>query len=334
MSKVTIEHISRHTGLSRGTISRALNDRPDISQKTKQRVLEVCAKLNYAPSHAARSLATGRTFAVAVLVRSFHSAFAAAFLRGAAARAAGAQYLIHPVELGPDADAAADRLKRLGADRIDGVISAAAPEVALIDILREPMGNRPFVSCWPLPGVACDVLTPDHREAGRLSARHILQRGIRELLYVHAGRSAAADERLAGFRDVCREHDIDPEGATCHIRGADDTSELDLAPVRAAVDGVRAIVAEDDELAVSLLILCSGLGRVPGRDVAIIGHGNERFAQSIHPGLSTVDLAGEEIGRRAMEVVLQRVAKTRLDAPQVTKVPPLLIVRASSRLAG
>ena len=54
MRKVTIEDISRDTGLSRGTVSRALNDRPDISTRTKQRVLETCRKLNYVPSFAAR----------------------------------------------------------------------------------------------------------------------------------------------------------------------------------------------------------------------------------------------------------------------------------------
>ncbi len=71
MARITIEDISRQTGLSRGTVSRALNDRPDISRQTKQRVLEACRKLNYLPSHAARSLATGRSFAVAVLVDTF-----------------------------------------------------------------------------------------------------------------------------------------------------------------------------------------------------------------------------------------------------------------------
>ena len=76
MGKVTIEDISRSTGLSRGTVSRALNDRPDISAQTKQRVLEACLRLKYVPSHAARSLATGRRYAVAVLVDDLRTMFA------------------------------------------------------------------------------------------------------------------------------------------------------------------------------------------------------------------------------------------------------------------
>ena len=68
MPKVTIDDISRETGLSRGTISRALNDRSDISDATKQRVMAACAKLHYTPSFAARSLATGRNLALAAVM--------------------------------------------------------------------------------------------------------------------------------------------------------------------------------------------------------------------------------------------------------------------------
>jgi DNA-binding LacI/PurR family transcriptional regulator len=103
MHKVTIEDISRDTGLSRGTVSRALNDRPDISPKTKQIVLESCRKLNYVPSHAARSLATGRNYAVAALVDNLESPFSAGFLRGAIDHARQAHYVVHVVELGPQA---------------------------------------------------------------------------------------------------------------------------------------------------------------------------------------------------------------------------------------
>ncbi|RMF85876.1 MAG: LacI family transcriptional regulator, partial [Planctomycetota bacterium] len=86
MGKVTIEDISRETGLSRGTVSRALNDRPDISAKTKRRVLEACRKLNYVPSYAARSLATGRRYAIAVIINSLTDPYDAEFARGVIAQ--------------------------------------------------------------------------------------------------------------------------------------------------------------------------------------------------------------------------------------------------------
>ncbi|MFQ5805309.1 MAG: LacI family DNA-binding transcriptional regulator [Phycisphaerae bacterium] len=324
MRKVTIEDVSRDTGLSRGTVSRALNDRPDISTRTKQRVLEACQKLNYVPSHAARSLATGRNYAVTVLVDDLRSAFSASFLRGVINRAQEARYAVHVVETG--AEPQPDRLRSFSPERIDGVLNAVPLDASLAGQLRQIVESRVLTSCWPLKGVSCDVLTPDQREAGRMVARLLVGNGSLEILYVHRPTSHAAAERLAGFQEVCRERGLDPESVTATIA---DLDTLDTLSPR--LERADAIVAIDDFLAVTIMLLCARLGRRAGEDFAVIGHGNEPVGSAIRPSLTTVDFNGEEIGRRTMETVLQRLAQRRMDAPQHTRIAPLLVQRASTR---
>jgi len=327
MRKVTIEDISRDTGLSRGTVSRALNDRPDISAQTKQRVLESCRKLKYVRSHAARSLATGRNYAVAALVDDLRSAFTAAFLRGAINQAEQAGFAVYVIEIGPAPQP--DRLRSFSPERIDGVLNAVALDAPLASQLRKTVENRVLTSCWPLEGVACDVLTPDQTEAGRMVGRFLVGNGSRQVLYVHRPTSSGSAERLAGFHEVCRERGVDPDSATATIADLDALDTLSPRLKRA-----DAVVATDDFLAIAIMLVCARLGRQPGVDLAVVGYGNEPVAGAIRPTLTSVDFNGEEIGRRAMETILQRFDQKRMDAPQRARIAPLLVERASTQLLG
>jgi DNA-binding LacI/PurR family transcriptional regulator len=323
MRKVTIEDISRDTGLSRGTVSRALNDRPDISTQTKQRVLEACRKLQYVPSHAARSLATGRNYAVAAMVGNLHSAFEARFLRGVIRRARQSNYAVHVIETGSNPPSG--ELGTLSPERIDAALNAVPLDPVQAGQLRRSIENRVLVSCWALEGIECDVLASDQVEAGRLIARFLIRHGVREILYVQRPSVMGAAERLSGFQEITRETGIDPETSTATI--TDLTALETLAP---RLKRAEAVVATDDHLAIALMLFCAGLGRRPGDDLAIIGHGNETIAADIHPALTTIDFEGEEIGRRSMEAVLERLGREGAGGPRETRIAPLLVQRQST----
>jgi len=334
MAKVTIEDISRHTGLSRGTISRALNNRPDVSEQTRKRVLEACQRLNYSPSHAARSLATGRAYAVAVLLDDLHSAFEASFLRGVLDQAHGARYAVHVAELGRRADQAASRVRAAVGERIDCVLVAGVLSPAARAALREALEDRPLAGCTEIEGLACDVLRPDDQECGRLAARHLLSAGHRGLLYVHAPDARGAAERLAGFLEVCRQHGLTAEQVVfCLPQGGRVPQEVQ-AQLERRIAQVQAVGATNDFVAVSLYGLCWRTGRAPGRDISLMGQGNDLPAANLSPTLTTVDLCGEEIGRRAFDTVLARLNKLRQDAPQTVEVAPKLVVRESTVAAA
>lgn len=323
MQKVTIEDISRDTGLSRGTVSRALNNRPDISSRTRQRVLDSCKKLNYVPSVAARSLATGRNYAVAALVDDLRCAFTAEFLRGVIERAQRSRYVVHVIATGPDPRS--EQLQALSLDRIDAALNAIPLGAAQAAQLRQGMENRVLTSCRPLVDATCDVLAPDEVEAGRLAARFLVRNGVREFLYVHRPAAQGAAERIEGFCEICRESGIDPEAATVTISepGALDT----LVP---RLERTEAVVATDDFLALALMLLGTRLGRRPGGDLAVIGHGNETVGAETHPTLTTIDPDGAEIGRRTMETVLERLEQERTGQPQQARIAPILVQRAST----
>ncbi|MBK8914236.1 MAG: LacI family DNA-binding transcriptional regulator [Phycisphaerales bacterium] len=322
MTKVTIEDISRHTGLSRGTVSRALNDRPDISQQTKQRVLEACKTLNYVPSYAARSLATGRTFAVTVLIPDLNSSFTRDLLHGVLSRAGQDQYLVSVIELGSDPNEARDRLRMLSGERIDGLVVASELDPETAARVAETLGSRPIASTHRLPNVPADVLAPDYREAGRLLARELSGCGGPTALVVCANcasRRALSD----GFRDIL------PTAEIIEVQCSEDLGALLSSKLAAA----RGIAAGGEKVAAGLYCALLTSGRIPGRDVAVTSFGNGAVLERISPKVTVVDPVGAEIGRRAMEIILQRLGKTRHDAPEFTEVAPVVRSHASSRLS-
>lgn len=324
MSKVTIEDISRQTGLSRGTISRALNDRPDISAATKERVLEACLKLNYVPSHAARSLATGRNFAVAVVVPDLRCAFSAALLRGAIARADAAQYVVHVVDLGSEVRNQAMKFRQLSSERIDSVLLAAPLADATLAELRERLGNRPLVTCNGIHAAHFDTYCADDREAGRVAARRVARAGGGALLVQWSSPSDNLRQRAEGFAELAigrgdslEEHCVTLDG------GANRLAER----IRQA----SAVVTADVAAAVQTLLACAAAGRTPGKDVAVVAIGDEPIASRIRPSITAVDLSAEELGRSAMDGLLQRLTEGRMDGPRRVVVAPRVIERESTQ---
>lgn len=328
MRKVTIEDISQRTGLSRGTVSRAINNRPDISEVTKRRVLEACRELNYVPNHAARSLATGRNLAVAALVDDLSSYLCTSILRGLAQAAETAGYAVQLIELGRDPNVATERARALSAVRIDGVLIACEVPAPAAATLAEVLRNRAAAAILPVPGIAADLFAPDFREAGRVAARHLLEAAGRQLLYVDRACAWGATPRMEGFIEVCRERGCDPKVITLDRDESLDPAALPVEPICEA----RGIACADDYLAVNVLVAAAARGRMAGREYALVGQGNEPVAQRLAPGLTSVDFSGEEIGGRAFGAVLQRIAGERMDAPAEVLVAPRLVARSTSRL--
>src|SRR4030095_13486355 len=91
---VTLADIARELGLSKMTVSRAINDNPLVNSKTRERVMEVAQRLNYQPNHFARALVTNRSYLIGVIVPDLMHSYFAEILHGIGAYARGARYQI------------------------------------------------------------------------------------------------------------------------------------------------------------------------------------------------------------------------------------------------
>ncbi|MCH7870086.1 MAG: LacI family DNA-binding transcriptional regulator, partial [Planctomycetes bacterium] len=213
----------------------------------------------------------------------------------------------------------------------DATLLAAPLSAEAVTVVKDSFADAIVASSFPVEGVNCDVLMADSVESGRLAARHICRGASNDdVLYVHNPAIVGADGRLQGFESQCRGEGLDPEAITLRLPAAWQSGRP-LAALTDRIGKAGRIAASDDFTAVTVMMICQRLGRTPGEDVAVMGQDNERVGALISPGLTTIDLNGKEIGRRAMETLLARVEETRADAAQTVAIAPRLVARESTR---
>ncbi|RMG32612.1 MAG: LacI family transcriptional regulator [Planctomycetota bacterium] len=313
--KVTIEDISRLTGLSRGTISRALNNRPDISEATRQKVLAACRKLHYTPSFAARSLATGRQLAVLVLVPAADVPVLPPFVAALSRYAGQQQYVTLVSVLASQKRDLPVSIAELPAERADAAIVLGSVPKPAQSALRRRLGTMPCVLCDESEGLSGDVIAPDTAEAGRLAVR-ALPRQVRRFLCLVAG-----DPRQRRFAEGVRE------------QAARRQVEVEVAEAAEGLEdrlaGVDAVVCGDDVLAAFAMGWLRAAGRAVGEEVWVIGHGNTALCEQLPVPLTSIEPEWDQVARRAFDTARARIEKLRRDAPSRVLVPPRLIVRSS-----
>ena len=316
--RVGVREVARAAGVSTQTVSRVLNEHPNIRPETRDRVLRAIADLGYRVNNAARTLGTRTTRTLGVIASDatlYGPAVGIAALE-AAARDAG-RWIATAYADASDEASVRDAGDRLLGQGVDGLI-VLAPHAATLTALT---GAHPGVAIAALhtgPGA-------EQQEAGAaLAISHLVDLGHRRI-----GRVAGPEEwlearsREAGMRRALEDAGVDPEprwsGDWTAAAGAALAGRI-AAAVRAG--GPTAVAVANDQMALGLIAGLREAGvDVPG-DVSIVGFDDNPDAAFYRPALTTVglDLAGE--ARRAVAAVLG-------ERPSAAG-PPRLVVRAST----
>jgi DNA-binding LacI/PurR family transcriptional regulator len=327
---VTIEEVARVAGVSRSTVSRVVNGSTAVSPEALDAVRNAIDSLKYVPNRAARSLASSRTLAVAVIVpedvhRFFGDPFFASIVSGINATIAASDYVLTLAIASNDPDDKMIGYVRSGA--IDGAIivshhtgddfvqriAAAVPVV---------YGGRPSTSAGDAWFV--DV---DNVRGARDAVEYLIGQGHRAIATITGPLTmAAAVDRLDGYRQALSTARL-PMGV---VADGDFTSEGGAAAMRSILAQGRpdAVFAASDLMARGALGVLAGAGlRVP-EDVAVIGYDDSAVATSVSPMLTTMRQPSFEQGRRMAEVLLELLDGG--DPPRATIMPTGLIVRQSA----
>jgi LacI family transcriptional regulator len=326
-SRPTIRDVARRAGVSIATVSRALNDKGDVSDETRERVEAAAQALGYAADPAARSLGAHRTHLVGVVVgdNAGHQDLSLMFfgkVLAAASRRLG-QSSFEPLLLQP-ADVELHH-------RFDAAIVIGVDDD---DALIHELAGRGV----PLVGVDvhCAAETSafvgsDHAEGVRLALAHLHALGHRRIAHIAGAVNTTAGRiRVDAFRSECEGYGLELPDA--YVRAGDFTSSSgyrETSALLALPEPPTAIVAASDLMALAAMQAIWESGRRPGRDIAVVGFDDLEAAALAHPPLSTIRQDREALGTlaatRALELI-ERPSAVRAE----TVLPVELVVRASS----
>jgi LacI family transcriptional regulator len=331
-----MKDVARDLNVSVVTVSKALRDRSDISPATKKRILKRLRELNYRPNWIARSLVSGRTHTIGLVVPDLMSSFFAEVAKGISekTRPHGYQVVISISE--EDAKLEQEEIDLLLARRVDGLILASAQSPSRNELFHAIEDHKvPYVLIdRKIGGLKANYVGVDDKEVGRMATGHLIACGCRSIAHIRGPSIGTAMGRLAGYRKALAEHGLEvPAGFVVHGGYEDGIGYQAMRRLLALPNRPDGVFCFNDPVAVGAVkaILEAGL-KIPA-DIAVVGVGNVHYSDLLRVPLSTVDQSSAHVGRHAAELLLQLIEK-HARGTRTILLPPQLIVRDSTQRNG
>jgi len=342
--RLTIKEVARAAGVSTQTVSRVLNNRPDVSPETFERVQQIIDDLGYAPNMLARSLTQGRSHVLGVVASGLEYFGPSRVLTGIEQQAAEMGYaislnLVHDPNTG-DIDRI---LNNLVSRQVDGIIWAipqvgdnlawsrtASPEFPVPIVLVGGMDDQ----------VGLPSVTIDNRAIGRVATEHLLDGGAQHVGIITGPLTWwEAQQRELGWRDAFAARGLVAEDRLVAI--GDWTADSGVVGVNALLEQepeLDAVFASNDQMALGVLRSAHRVGRRIPEDLAVVGV--DDIAESSHfwPSLTTVHQPLRDSGALAVRAIHGTIVRARdgrravdVAIPLPALLEPRLIIRESSR---
>ncbi len=336
---VTMKHIAQDVGVSIITVSKALRGHSDIGSDTRRRVLERAKELNYKPNLAARTLVTGRSSLVGLVVPDLLHPFFVEIANSLARelKSKGLYLIIASSEENPSMED--ETIEHLLAHRLDAlIVSSCAAEAS--DLLQriQQQGTPLVLLDRSFKGFKANFVGSDNVEMGRLATEHLLSLKRRRVAHIRGPENSIGRGRLEGYCSA-----LHARGIQIREQFIVSTSTVDVDSTRQGQQAMEKLLAlptfpdavfcYSDPIAIGAMqtILSEGL-KIPN-DIAVIGCGNLHYDGFLQVPLSSVDQRTDALGEKTAKLLLS-LLKKKGDSRQYFRavaVEPDLVIRQSTR---
>ena len=333
-----MKDIAKDLGVSVITISKVLRNHPDIGDQTRERVLTRVKELDYRPNFAARSLVTGRSYLVGLVVPDLLHPFFAEVAKSLSdsLRKNGYYLIVSSSEEDPELEE--EEINQLMARRLDTLIVASCRSTTEL-FFRMEKQEMPYVLLdRQLPGLSANFVGVDDEAVGMIATRHLIEIGCKRIAHIRGPKYSPALQRLEGYKRALTEAGMkiiddyiiaEPKvDVDSRRHGAEAMGQLLSRKPRP--DGVFCL---NDPLAVGAMTRALDEGLKIPEDLAIIGCGNLHYDDALRVPLSSVDQQSRRIGEEAARITLRILNSKTPGKPERVLLEPQLIVRSSTRRA-
>jgi len=327
----TLADIARALGVSKMTVSRAINNHPEISPETRARILDAAQRMNYRPNQFARALTTNRSYLLGVVVPDLMHSYFAEICRGieTVAKPLGYQNLI----CSTDEDTANEESEvEALLPRTDGLILASSASPSETKFYRRLVRERAKLVLIDrqLEGIKCPTVTTDDVKVGELATEHLLNLGHARVGHLKGTVASTASLRFEGYQKALAKSRT-PFDAEL-VRDCGFTESDGYRATREWLsngDLPSAIFAANDPAAIGAMSAITEAGlRIP-EDIAIVGGGNIHYGDMLSVPLTTIAWSTSEMGQAAARLLIDLVEGKRGTKEQHIIVEPELVIRAS-----
>ena len=331
MGYVTLKDIAKVAGVSYATVSRALSGSPEISEATRQRILKISREMGYTTDYVARSMVTGSTHTIGLIVTNVNNPFMSELANYAeqSARAEGFDMMLCNSSHNLEQEKQVFQL--LVGRRVDGIIIVPAEQESYALL-------SPFITQVPTVFISENIrdmpvsfVSVDNYAGSVMGTEYLISLGHREIVYFGRRRVSVTHAlRAEGYLATCMKHGLQPRFMDNPNPYTSIQSGYELA-VRLFEDrplGFTAIFASSDTNALGVIKAADEAGKRIPEDVSLLGFDNISFADLPKIELSTVEQPKREMAAQAVGALARRI---RGESDELFKqvLPPRLVIRKS-----
>jgi LacI family transcriptional regulator len=310
---ITIHDVAKRAGVAVSSVSRALSNHPDVSERMRVRVQRAADALGYAPDPVAQSLRSGSSRTIGLVVRDFANPLFAEIIYGAERTLTDAGYMLLVMNSGGDSERERERIALLGQRRVDALLLSSISEIAPATLKTLGRFRKPVVLLdRDLGKLAVSDVGFDHANGVREATGDLLALGHRQIALVTGSPEIRPTrERLRGFRQAYDEAgaavspDMEITGVFSESFAREKTMQLLQLPARSRP---TALIAGGIQSTVGMLEGLSEMSLRPGGDVALVVCDDLPWLRVLRPAISVVSRDAEGMGVAAANQVLRSIA--------------------------
>jgi DNA-binding LacI/PurR family transcriptional regulator len=312
-SVVTISRVAQEAGVSIQTVSRVINNRPDVAAETRERVLQVINRLGYQPNAIARSLVSRRTRTLGLITADFSDYFFTQVIAGAEveARKHGYFFMLGSTERNYQDEP--EYIRLLTEHHVEGILFARPSTEPSNHHLAElvQQGVPVVTTAYYLPGQPLTVVDVDNVDGGRQATACLVESGHRQIAMITgvAGWKSVAD-RSAGYLEILQAANIAYDPGL--VAEGDWSYESGYRAMQTLLAGQRtftALFAQNDRMAIGAIRALREMGRTVPKDVSVVGFDDIPVAAYCEPPLTTVRQPMRLVGESATRLLIQAIGQ-------------------------
>lgn len=332
-SEPTIHDIARELKISASTVSRALNDNPRISLKTKERIKAVADSLGYRPNTLASNLRNKKSNTIGIVVPLINRHFFSSVISGAEDVAYKAGYTVVISQSNDLAAKEINIVQSMFSNRVDGLIISIAMQTDTFEHLKLFRKKHiPLVFFdRAVPEIETDKIVVDDFAGGYRVTQHLIDQGYKRIGHLAGPQNLMTYyDRKNGYMEALRKNSIPYDESLVIINTL--TSDEGVTAIQQLMDLPHppdAVFCGNDTTALSVMIYLRDKGiRIP-EDIGIVGFSNEPFSKVVSPSISTIAQPGFIMGQKAAELIIRKIENKERTYQTIT-LPTELIIRESS----
>lgn len=331
--QITIKDIARELGISPSTVSRALKNHPDISQKTKDAVHELAKKYHYKPNAIALSLRSSKTHMIGVIIPNIVHYFFSSVISGIEHVCNNVGYNVMICQSDENEERETTSIQTLTSSRVDGILASVSKDTLDFSHYKEVLDNGvPLVFFdRAIKELNTDKVIIDDVKGAFIATEHLIQEGCRKIVHLAAPQNLLIGQRRKeGYIKALQKYNIPvDEGLIFKCDSREEALKIIPQIFDSGIipDGIFAV---NDLTATGVLKMVKKYGYDIPKDIKLVGFSDGFVANVTDPTLTTIDQHGFEMGKQAAQLLLDRINKTIDNYSPVTKVISTNLIKRES----